>query len=401
MALKNSTVMPKTTALLLAGGQGERLLPLTLFRPKPAVPFGGVFRIVDFTLSNCYNSGVAQTAVLTQYRHEELESYLRKRWVGMWRDSSRELVMLPSTCGKRYRGTADAVLQNLPFLEMQQAECILIVSGDHVYDMDYAHLIRRHSDTGADLTVVAIEYPVRHAASFGVLDVDPSLRVTGFEEKPGNPHPLPYRQDVSLISMGVYVFKMPFLRDALHECCSQQFGDDFGRDVIPQLIRSAYVSAYEFCDELGRPGYWRDIGTLDSYHEASMDLLGPEPLFNAANFGVTGTTHSCAGTGLHSVISPGVQVAKSSNVESSVLMSGVRIGEGARVRRAIIEEGVHIPAGFSIGWDLESDRQQFTVSPGGVVVVSRTPAISNPYLPASGQSDLARRMARNASQAVA
>jgi glucose-1-phosphate adenylyltransferase len=256
--------------------------------------------------------------------------------------------------------------------------------------------------------LAAVEHPLQHARHFGVLDVDHDFKVTGFQEKPAAPRSVPHRPDTALVSMGVYVFNPKCLVDALRACCGQGFGFDFGRDIIPSLIGSARVSAYDFIDETGRPGYWRDIGTLDSFHSANMDLAGPQPPFDPYESTAVllygrrerASAGALYGSVFHSVISPGVQIEKGAEVESSVLMPDVQIGQGARIRRAIIEEGVHIPAGFNIGWDLDHDRKQYAVSPGGVVVVSRTPIVSKPFV-SSIAGQIARRAVKHAAEAAA
>ena len=406
-----------TQALILAGGRGERLYPLTAFRPKPAIPFGGVFRIVDFTLSNCLNSKLDRVALLTQYRHEVLNDYIRQRWSELWKTGgkdSHQLVCLAPAAGRRYRGTADAVFQNLAVVDSAKPEYVLILSGDHIYEMDYRELLSRHVATNADVTIAAIEYPIADATHFGVLEVNKDFRVTGFEEKPLNPRGLPLQIHMALVSMGVYVFKRDVLIRNLVENCQSAVGYDFGHNIIPALIDSARVYAYDFRDEMkGEPRYWRDIGTIDSYHDASMDLVRPEPLFNPyrENRWHSGPTsfhngpHVCGGAQVAlSVLSPGVRIERDSSVEQSVLMPGVRVGPGARIRRAILEEGVQIPADFQVGWEIEYDRKLYTVSPKGVVVVSEMPKLSEPVLPYSLQektiagfkSDMRRKVRRHA-----
>lgn len=380
-----------TQTLILAGGRGERLYPLTAFRPKPVIPFGGVFRIVDFTLSNCLNSKLDRVALLTQYRHEVLHDYIRQRWSELWKTEgkgSHQLVCLAAATGKRYRGTADAVFQNLAVIHSTKPEYVLILSGDHVYEMDYRELLSRHVATNADVTIAAIEHPIADATHFGVLEVNKDFRLTSFEEKPLNPRGLAVRPHMALISMGVYVFKREVLIRSLIDNCQFATAYDFGHNIIPALIDSARVYAYDFRDEMkGAPRYWRDIGTIDSYHDASMDLVRPEPLFDphgenrwhsgAASF--HNGPQVCHGAHVAlSVLSPGVRIEGGSSVEQSVLMPGARVGPGARIRRAILEEGVQIPADFQVGWEIENDRKWYTVSPEGVVVVSETPKLSCP-----------------------
>jgi glucose-1-phosphate adenylyltransferase len=397
--------------LILAGGRGERLYPLTVSRPKPAVPFGGVFRIVDFTLSNCLNSGLSRASLLTQYKHEDLQSYIERSWNELWTEMTREpLACLPPSGGNRYRGTADAVFQNIGAFQNDGPDFVLILSGDHIYHMDYRSLLRSHAETDADLTIATVEHRLTDAAHFGVVEVDTESRVIGFQEKPSNPRPIPSRPAAALISMGVYVFKTEVLAQALVDKCDRQKSFDFGHHVIPSLIGAAHIRAYDFRNDVtGSPGYWRDIGTLDSYYETSMDLVRPERPFDPyanddwpsypAHYQSSphvGSLDGCASPGLHSqqlmarlptnrpvtrsILSPSVRTEEGCSIESSVLMEDVWVGKDARIRHAIIEEGVHIPAGFQIGFDLENDRKHYFVTDAGVIVVSQTPKHTRPTI---------------------
>ena len=385
--------MARTQAFILAGGRGERLQPLTVSRPKPAVAFGGGFRIIDFTLSNCFHSGISRVALMTQCGHEEINRYVSQGWNALWNDgpSDREpLRVLPPAKGKTYRGTADAVFQNRSLLEDENTDHVFVLSADHVYQMDYHGLLRQHVKTGADLTIATVEYPVRDASRFGVVAIDENFRVVGFEEKPANPRPLPARPSTALVSMGVYIFRKSALLDTLEKYCGSGLGYDFGHQIIPYLIRSGRTFAYNFHDEVqDSPRYWRDIGTLDGYYETSMDLLRSDSPFDPyANDGWPGqpTRHptlpnnigistsprmgrNCDVSG--SVLSAGVHVEENSSVLDSILLPGVRIGRGVRLKRAVVEEGVHIPAGFEAGFDIEHDRMAHTVTSRGVVIVSR------------------------------
>jgi glucose-1-phosphate adenylyltransferase len=382
MTTISMTGLARTQAFVLAGGQGERLLPLTMSRPKPAISFG-VSRIIDFTLSNCLQSKLAQVALLTQYRHDELHRYIGQRWNAFWNEpgrSDRHLICLPPTSGKRYRGTADAVFQNLPTIRLNAPEHLIILSGDHVYEMDYRQLLAQHVDTNADVTIATIEHPVNEATHFGVVEVDKDLRVIGFEEKPEKPRAMPRRPHMALISMGVYVFRKEVLVRSLIENCDSAFRFDFGHHVIPSLIGCSRVYAYDFHDNvLNSPRYWRDIGTIDSYYAASMDLahgttpLPAPPSENCASISAKARVS-------HSVLSAGVRVEEDVCVEDSVVMPGARVGRHARIRRAIIGEGVNIPPDFEVGFDIERDRKHHTVSRHGVVVVSETPAARKPVV---------------------
>jgi glucose-1-phosphate adenylyltransferase len=384
----------KTHAFILAGGQGERLQPLTIARPKPAVSFGGMFRIIDFTLSNCLHSGLSRVSVLTQYRYEELHRYVRDGWHDLWGTPSSErapLVCVPPVSGKRYRGTADSVFQNAELLN-DDSEFVLVLSGDHIYHMDYRDLLRQHVETNADLTIATVEHPLCEASKFGVVEVDESFRVTGFEEKPSNPRSLPSDPSMSLVSMGVYVFRKTTLMNALRGICDSGGGPDFGHDVVPVLIQSARTYAYDFRDKIqGTPRYWRDIGTIDAYYQASMDLIQTEPLFDPylsdscpslptrhpTTHSLRARVHSDSRVA-QSVISPSVRIEAGAQIDGAILLPGAHIGKGAQVRHAIVEEGVELPAGFKVGFDLNHDREHHTVTDSGVVVVHRTPTHPKP-----------------------
>ena len=390
---------PRTQTFVLAGGQGERLFPLTASRPKPAIPFGGFSRIIDYTLSNCLNSKLSQVALLTQYRHDELRAYVHQRWSESWNsfgNGANQLVCLPPTCGKRYRGTADAVFQNLSVIQSNRAEYVVILSGDHVYEMDYRELLARHIETNADVTLATIEHPLKDASHFGVVEVDNDFRVTGFQEKPLQPRALPSRPDRALISMGVYVFNAALLVQTLMENCESAFGYDFGHHVVPSLIGAARVYAFDFRDDArDAPRYWRDIGTIDSYYDASMDVARGKAPLNSLSLPESRASISASSRVSESVLSAGVRVEQDASVVDSVLLPGVFVGRGARLRHAIIEEGVQIPAGFRAGWDFEHDRKHHTVSRNGVVVISKTSKMTRPVFTHFGNDHAARgRFAR-------
>jgi glucose-1-phosphate adenylyltransferase len=371
-----ATTLARTQALILAGGRGERLFPLTLSRPKPCIPFCGRFRIIDFTLSNCLNSGLSRVSLLTQYRREQIHAYVRDGWSRLWKSATSDrspLICFPPASGKHYRGTADAVLQNVALFESEKPDFVLVLSADHIYDMDYRDLLHRHVETGADLTMGTVEHPICGANQFGVVDVDTAWRVIGFEEKPSTPHSVSGRPEVARISMGVYVFKTNALVWSLMENCDAGQGCDFGRDVIPSLVASGRAYAYDFRDQVtAAPRYWRDIGTLDSYYESSMDFVRSRhrwPLQTAARI-ETWARVSASAHVLQSVISDGVRIEDGAHVTDSVLMPGVKVGRGARIRRAIVEDDVEIPNGVHIGFDLENDRKRHLVTDAGVVIVA-------------------------------
>jgi glucose-1-phosphate adenylyltransferase len=389
-----TSATPSVQTLIMAGGRGERLYPLTASRPKPAVAFGGAFRIIDFTLSNCLNSGLTNVSLLTQYRHHVLQSYIQQSWSGLWSGFTREpLECVPPRGGCRYRGTADAVFQNIDELRLRGSDVVLILSADQVYHMDYRELLSHHALTNADVTIGTVQQSLTAAKRFGVVEVNSGHKVVGFQEKPLNPIPSPSCSSWALVNMGVYAFRREILLQALSENCRKEDEIDFGYHIIPSLIGSAYIRAYEFRDrQKDMPGYWRDIGTIDAYHEASMDLVRPgkrfDPFSNATwpsypspRFRNSADVRARLRSNCrvrHSILSPGVHIGDGGMVESSVLMAGVCVNQNAKIRNAIIEEGVCIPAGTQIGFDPDHDRRNHFVTESGVVVVSQKPAFARP-----------------------
>jgi glucose-1-phosphate adenylyltransferase len=380
----------KTLAFVLAGGKGERLYPLTAHQPKPAVPFGGVFRIIDFTLSNLVNSGLRRIKVLTQYQQERLHSYVRNGRAQLSNEFRGEvgehIMCLPPSSGKRYRGTADAVYQNLDVIEESNAEYILIVSGDQVYHMNYGELLDRHYTSRADLTMAAVHYPVERAASFGVIDTDAGGRAVAFEEKPASPRPSESRPDHALVNMGVYVFSREALIETLRQNVDLNGRDDFGRDIVPVLTRLGRAVVFPF------DGYWRDLGTLDLYYQTNLDLLpAGAPLDPYEN--TSWPTHALGGTkslqhswlASHSrvsvdatltdcnvwmsIVSEGVRIEAGAALEAAIALPGARIGKGARIRNAIVAENAVVAAHAHIGYDAEADRARFPVTENGVVII--------------------------------
>ena len=398
--------LERVLTVLLAGGMGERLHPLTKERAKPAVPFGGMYRIIDFTLSNCFNSHCRRICVLTQYKSSSLARHINRGWNIMHTALGEFIEVLPPQMRVNrnwYLGTADAIYQNLYSINQADPHEVLIVSGDHIYKMNYRKMIRLHRETEADLTIAAIEVPLSEAPRYGVFQVNEHNRVIGFEEKPKDPKPLPNDPDKALASMGVYVFNAEVLREAV---CSDaelsQSSHDFGKDIIPKLVLdNAAVYAYNFQDENKKEAkYWRDVGTLDSYWEANMDLVSVDPHFNLydrqwpmranlptlppAKFVFAEAGHRF-GTAVDSIVSPGyiisggmvdncvvgpeVRVNSYSHVKESILFERVTIGRNCRIRRAIIEKNIEIPEGTVIGYDLKEDAKRFRVTHLGVVVV--------------------------------
>jgi glucose-1-phosphate adenylyltransferase len=392
--------------ILLAGGAGERLYPLTKERAKPAVYFGGPYRIVDFTLSNCINSGLRRIFIATQYKSLSLNRHIRMGWNVVSEELGEFIEILPpqKRVGEHwYLGTADAVFQNLYSIDRESPSHVIVLSGDHVYKMDYSRMLRFHLERNADATLAAIEVPLADSSRFGIVSVDQSDRVIGFDEKPTHPTPVPGSPDVALASMGIYIFKADVLVRALEEDAVRPDSQhDFGRNIIPSLFTTAPVFAYRFYDENKKASkYWRDIGTLDAYFEASMDLCHVNPDFNLydpewplrtyqpqappAKFVFAEEGRRC-GQALDSVISsgciisgsrivgsvlcPNVRVHSFCDIQQSILMPGVRVGRHARIRRAIIDRDVLVPRGALIGFDHEQDRRRHTVTDGGVVVVT-------------------------------
>lgn len=398
----------KTLTILLAGGAGSRLHPLTADRAKPAVPFGGKYRIVDFTLSNCLHSGLRRILVLTQYKSQSLQRHLRDGWSIFNSECGEYITMVPAqmrTGESWYSGTADAIYQNLYLLERSGSKQALILAGDHIYRMDYAALIQAHREKDAELTVACMSVPLEEASAFGVMAIDGNDRVIAFKEKPRDPEPMPEDPNAALASMGIYVFSMDLLLKELradHE--DPDSNHDFGKNLIPRLIHTNKVFAYRFGGERGRvtpDRYWRDVGTIDAYYEANMDLLKqPPPLdlyqddwgirtYHGQNpparmapggDGLDGLlTDSIIGAGAvvigaivrHSILASRIQVEEGAIVEDSLLFDGVTVGKGATLRRCIVDKGVAVPPGEEIGLDPVKDRQRFALSEKGVIVVPK------------------------------
>lgn len=408
--------MKDTLAVVLAGGKGSRLEPLTRDRAKPAVPFGGAYRIIDFALSNCLNSGIRKMLVLTQYKAMSLDRHINLAWRPFFCHELGEFIDVVPPQQRIdehwYQGTADAVYQNIYALEKERPEYVVILAGDHIYKMNYHTMVEFHKERGADLTIGALRAPREEGQRFGVMQIDESERVIGFEEKPNDPKPIPGDDGHCLASMGIYVFTARFLFEQLCRDATQpNTAHDFGRNIIPSIIDTHRVCAFSFRDENRKQdAYWRDVGTLDAYFEANMDLISIDPLLNMYDnvwpirthqpivpppkfvFGSQGEDEKRKGTAIDSIVSQGcivsggqvvrsilsphVRVNSYARVEDSILFEGVDIGRHARVRRAIIDKGVKIPAGVEIGYDLEKDRLRgFTVSDDGVVVIAKTDGV--------------------------
>ncbi|WP_165071288.1 glucose-1-phosphate adenylyltransferase [Paludisphaera rhizosphaerae] len=396
-------------AIVLAGGRGSRLDPLTRDRAKPAVPFGGIYRIIDFTLSNCINSDIRRILVLPQYKATSLNRHLDQGWNFLCRELDEYVEVIPPQqriAETWYQGTADAIYQNVYTIEKAAPRDTIILAGDHIYKMNYARMIEFHRDQRADLTVACQPSTLAAAREFGVMGVDAEGRITSFVEKPKNPPCIPGQPDTALASMGIYVFNTDVMYELLFQDAARKEASrhDFGRDIIPKMVADGMrVYAYPFRDENRKTAaYWRDVGTLDAYFQASMDLIAVDPILNlydrdwpihtyqpaspppkfvhtdydrrgsAFNSIVCQGVIVSGGQVYRSIISPGVRIHSYSLVEDSILFEDVNVGRHAKIRRAIVDKHVQVPPGFTIGWNREQDLARgFTVTPDGVTVVSK------------------------------
>jgi glucose-1-phosphate adenylyltransferase len=400
-----SRLTRNTLALVLAGGRGSRLKQLTQWRAKPAVPFGGKFRIIDFPLSNCVNSGIRQVGILTQYKAHSLIRHVQRGW-GFMRNELGEFVeVLPAQQrleGTWYLGTADAVYQNIDIIRMHAPEYVLVLAGDHIYKMDYGRMLRAHTETAADITVGCIEVPLAQASAFGVMAVDGEQWITEFVEKPAAPQPMPGSPGHALASMGIYAFRTDVLIDELLRDAERAGSShDFGRDIIPDNIHRRRVTGYSFRDKrTGAPAYWRDVGTVDAFWQANLELVDVSPELNlydgewpiwtyqdqvapakfvfddegrrgmAVDSMVAGGSIISGANLRHSLIFSNVRVNSYSEIEDSVIFPGVDIGRRCEIRRAVIDKDCIVPAGTHIGMDPAEDARRFEVSEGGVVLVT-------------------------------
>lgn len=398
--------MKDSLAVLLAGGAGERLHPLTRHHAKPAVPFGGAYRIIDITLSNCLNSHLRKVFILTQYKSLSLERHLRLGWNLMSAELGEffEVLSPQKRVGENwYLGTADAVYQNIYSIQDLNTKHVFVLSADHIYKMDYSLMMEYHRRHKADVTIAAIEFPLAEGRRFGNLEVDSAFQVTGFKEKPENPPPIRPGSDLTLVNMGVYLFNTNVLLSELNrDACDRSSRHDFGHDLFPSMIGKYKIVAYNFKDENKKQAkYWRDIGTIDAYYEANMDLVSVEPVFNLydpswpirtyqpqyppakfvfADEGVrmgvaldSVVSMGCIVSGgkvVSSVLCPNVRINSYSLIERSILMPDVKIGRYARIRNAIIDHGVRVPEGTVIGYDECTDHARYARTPGGICVLS-------------------------------
>jgi len=395
----------KVLTIILAGGRGERLYPLTRDRAKPAVPFGGIYRIIDFTLSNCVNSGIRHIYALTQYKSISLHRHIQLGWSTLSAPLGEFIEVIPAQQRideQWYQGTADAIFQNIYTLQEERPDLLLILSGDHIYKMDYRKMIAFHLEKKADLTVATIHMNRAFSREFGVIEVDGDWRIVGFQEKPEEPKTIPGDPEGILASMGVYVFNVEVLVRRLIEDARSDSSHDFGKDIIPAMIRKDRVFAFDFKEgDRGGTGYWRDVGTIDAYFEANMDMVSLMPQLNLydpqwpiltyqppyppaktvhAEEGRTGTvvnsivSNGCiisGGSVKRSILSPRVRVHSYVEIEDSILLDGVDVGRHAKIRRAIIDKEIQIPEGMEIGYNLDEDAKRFTVTPSGIVVVPK------------------------------
>lgn len=405
----SSSLFRKTLTIILAGGQGERLYPLTKDRSKPAVPFGGKYRIIDFTLSNAINSGFRRIYLITQYKSQSLDTHIREGWSFLNGEFGEFIYSIPPqfrTANHWYQGTADAIFQNLHILQDEKPEYVILLSGDHIYKMDYLKMLQHHISHEADLTVAGIEIETSLAHQFGVMVVDENGRIIEFQEKPKEPKPLPGKPDFCYVNMGIYIFNAKTLaRTLIEDAKKKESSHDFGKNIIPGMLDTHKVVAYSFEDEnkTNRP-YWRDIGTLDSYYDTSMDLVAVSPVFNlydqhwpirthqgqfapaktvfydaseggrsgvASDSLISGGVIVSGGRVSRSILSPNVRVHSYSHIEESILFNSVDVGRHVKIRRAIIDKNVSIPEGIQIGYDLEEDRKRFFVTSSGIVVIAK------------------------------
>ena len=392
--------------IVLAGGKGERLYPLTRDRSKPSVPFGGIYRIIDFTLSNAINSGLRKIYVLIQYKSYSLQRHIREGWNIFSRELGEFVDVVPAQMRigtDWYLGTADSVFQNIYFLNQEKPDMGLILSGDHIYKMDYRRMIEFHKKNNADLTIRVFEVPVEEAKRFGVIEINQNNEIVGFEEKPANPKPSLNNPNICLISMGIYLFNTETLvRRVVEDAKKPNSTHDFGKDVIPSMIGKDRVFAFPFIDENRKETkYWKDIGTIEAYYEANMDLVNVEPVLNLYDTQwpirtfyeqmppvktvfsqerrtgmildsiVGGGSIISGGKVIRSVLSSRVRINSYAEISETILLNNVNIGRYCRIRKTIIDKNVVVPPETVIGYDQTEDKKRFVVSDGGIVVIPK------------------------------
>jgi glucose-1-phosphate adenylyltransferase len=401
---------PKVIALVLAGGEGKRLWPLTRDRSKPAVPFGGVYRLIDFVLSNLVNGGYRRIAVLTQYKSHSLDRHLALTWT-MSPMLGNYVTPVPAQMRRGpywFSGSADAIYQNFNILTDERPDHVLVFGADHIYRMDPRQMVEQHIDSGAGITVAGIRVPIAEASAFGVIEADAEGGIVSFSEKPANPKPIPGDPEKAYVSMGNYVFDNAVLREVITRDAEREDSrHDLGGDIIPALVGDGVARVYDFADNVvpgqrdEEKGYWRDVGTIDAYYEANMDTITVDPVFSYYNAKWPIYTHrpplppakfvfdehdrqggafeSIVGAGVivsgatarRSILSSEVRMHSYSTVEDSLLLQGVRIGRNAVVRRAIIDKNVEVSPGTEIGVDIDADRERYTVTDSGIVVIGK------------------------------
>ncbi|MBU1995889.1 MAG: glucose-1-phosphate adenylyltransferase [Candidatus Omnitrophica bacterium] len=403
--------MRKTLTFILAGGRGERLDPLTRDRAKPAVPFAGIYRIIDYTLSNCVNSGLRRIYVLTQYKSFSLQKHLLAGWDVFSSQLGEFIDVIPAQqriSSDWYKGTADAIYQNIYAINDCEPDRVLILAGDHIYKMNYRDMVKFHEEKNADVTVACVNMPKEMSKDFGVVEVNADNLVLGFQEKPVNPKVIPSKKSEIFASMGIYLFKTDALLTELEiDSKNVTSNHDFGKNIIPQMLkRKKMVYVYDFAKSAGgKPVYWRDIGTRDAYYQANMDLLKEHSDFDLYDKDWRVRTYheqyppirmitTSSGSGAiynsmisggciieggevdNSILSPNVTIKEGALVENSIIMEGVEIGKNAKVRNAIIDKEVIIPAGAKIGYDLELDKKRFVLTTSGIVIVPKKTDVS-------------------------
>jgi len=394
-----------TLALILAGGRGSRLKQLTDWRAKPAVPFGGKFRIIDFPLSNCVNSGIRRVGILTQYKAHSLMRHIQQGWGYMRGEMGEFVELLPASQRTEqgwYTGTADAVYQNIDILRNHSPKYIVILAGDHIYKMDYGDMLAEHVAQNADMTIGCLTVPLEEAKAFGVMSVDVNRRIIAFDEKPDNPTPMPGQDDLALASMGIYIFNAEFLYEQLvKDADTAGSTNDFGHDIIPSLIDTYKVIAFPYKDVQGNdPGYWRDVGTIDAFWSSNLELIGVTPELNlydsewpiwthqeqlppakfvfddedrrgmAVDSMVSGGCIISGSTVRHSVLFSKVEVHSYSVIEDCVILPDVSVGRNCRLTKVVLDKGCIVPEGTIIGEDPVADAEKYEISPNGVILVT-------------------------------
>jgi len=403
---KRATDLTRNTlAVVLAGGEGSRLKDLTKWRAKPAVPFGGKYRIIDFVLSNCVNSGIRKVGVLTQYKSHSLIRHIQRAWSFMRYEVGEFVEILPAqqrVDKEWYKGTADALYQNLDIMRRHTPEYVMVLGGDHIYSMDYSKMLTEHANSGADVTIGCIEVPRDEAKGFGVMSIDETFKITKFTEKPANPDSMPGKPDKALASMGIYIFSTEFLfQKLIEDSDNPNSSRDFGKDIIPSLIKNHRVFAYRFRDvQKGDQPYWRDVGTVDAFWEANMELVSVSPQLNlydkqwpiwtyqeqlppakfvfddddrrgmAVDSMVSGGCLISGAKIKNSLLFSNVKLNSYALLEDTVVLPDVEIGRHSHIKKAVIDKGVSIPPNTVIGQDREEDAKRFYVSENGVVLIT-------------------------------